>query len=119
MLTAEGQKQAAILKAEGESKAIATVFQAIHDGNPDQAAQLPVPADAPAAAPGDSNKVFVIPSEFSEAFGGIAKAFAQRARGVGSSVAVINSGPPASTPTGQPPTRRSRANVSRRCSTPS
>jgi regulator of protease activity HflC (stomatin/prohibitin superfamily) len=77
VLTAEGQKQAAILKAEGESKAIATVFQAIHDGNPDpkllsyQYLQM-----LPQLAQGDANKVFVIPSEFAEAFGGITKAFA-------------------------------------------
>ena len=31
----------------------------------------------PQLAQGDANKVFVIPSEFSEAFGGIAKAFAE------------------------------------------
>src|SRR6476646_7580748 len=76
VLSAEGQKQAAILRAEGESKAIATVFQAIHDGNPDpkllsyQYLQM-----LPQLAQGDANKVFVIPSEFAEAFGGITKAF--------------------------------------------
>jgi regulator of protease activity HflC (stomatin/prohibitin superfamily) len=76
VLSAEGQKQAAILRAEGESKAIATVFQAIHDGKPDgrllsyQYLQM-----LPQLAQGDANKVFVIPSEFTEAFGGISKAF--------------------------------------------
>ena len=35
MLTAEGEKQAAILRAQGEAEAIATVFTAIHDGKPD------------------------------------------------------------------------------------
>src|SRR5579863_4960467 len=35
ILTAEGEKQAAILLAEGEAQAIATVFDAIHAGNPD------------------------------------------------------------------------------------
>ena len=33
---AEGARTSAILRAEGESKAIETVFQAIHDGAPDQ-----------------------------------------------------------------------------------
>src|SRR5213082_3291618 len=35
VLRAEGQRQATILQAEGEAKAIGTVFQAIHEGNPD------------------------------------------------------------------------------------
>src|SRR5690348_11388949 len=36
VLRAEGQRQATILQAEGEAKAIGTVFQAIHEGNPDR-----------------------------------------------------------------------------------
>jgi regulator of protease activity HflC (stomatin/prohibitin superfamily) len=77
VLTAEGQRQAAILRAEGEAKAIETVFLAIHEGRPDpellsyQYLQM-----LPRLAQGDANKVFVIPSEFAEAFGGISKAFA-------------------------------------------
>jgi regulator of protease activity HflC (stomatin/prohibitin superfamily) len=80
VLSAEGAKQAAILRAEGEAKAINTVFQAIHAGDPDpkllsyQYLQM-----LPQLARGDANKVFVIPSEFAEAFGGISKAFAARA----------------------------------------
>jgi regulator of protease activity HflC (stomatin/prohibitin superfamily) len=35
ILRAEGQKQAAILEAEGRAQAIATVYSAIHAGNPD------------------------------------------------------------------------------------
>ena len=35
VLTAEGAKQAAILRAEGDAQAIATVFNAIHAGDPD------------------------------------------------------------------------------------
>jgi len=79
VLKAEGAKQAAILRAEGEAKAIATVFEAIHTGKPDpellsyQYLQM-----LPQLAQGDANKVFVIPSEFAQAFGGIAKAFADR-----------------------------------------
>jgi len=76
VLTAEGERQAAILRAEGEAKAIETVFQAIHDGKPDpkllsyQYLQM-----LPQLAKGDANKVFVIPSEFSQAVGGIGEAF--------------------------------------------
>jgi regulator of protease activity HflC (stomatin/prohibitin superfamily) len=76
VLNAEGAKQSAILKAEGEAQAIATVFGAIHAGNPDpkllsyQYLQM-----LPQLAQGDANKVFVIPSEFSSAFGGLGRAF--------------------------------------------
>ena len=76
VLTAEGEKQAAILRAEGEAQAISTVFEAIHNGKPDprllsyQYLQM-----LPQLAKGDANKVFVIPSEFSQAVGGIGEAF--------------------------------------------
>jgi regulator of protease activity HflC (stomatin/prohibitin superfamily) len=90
ILTAEGQKQAAVLQAEGEqqaqvlradgqAKAIATVFAAIHDGKVDrellsyQYLQM-----LPQLAQGDANKVFVIPSEFADAFSGIGRALAPR-----------------------------------------
>ena len=35
ILRAEGDKQSAILRAEGQAQAIGTVFQAIHDNDPD------------------------------------------------------------------------------------
>jgi regulator of protease activity HflC (stomatin/prohibitin superfamily) len=76
VLSAEGQRQAAILRAEGEAKAISTVFSAIHEGNPDrQLLSYQYLQMLPQLAQGDSNKVFVIPSEFTDAFGGIARAF--------------------------------------------
>jgi regulator of protease activity HflC (stomatin/prohibitin superfamily) len=74
VLRAEGAKTAAILRAEGESKAIQTVFQAIHEGRPDrellsyQYLQM-----LPQLAQGEANKIFVIPSEFSQALGGLAE----------------------------------------------
>ena len=74
VLRAEGQKQAAILKAEGEAKAINTVFDAIHAGRPDaellsyQYLQM-----LPQLAQGSANKVFVIPSEYSQAISGLAR----------------------------------------------
>ena len=77
VLSAEGQKQAAILRAEGEAQAIGTVFEAIHDGNPDQQLlSYQYLQMLPRLAQGDANKVFVIPSEFADAFGGIGRAFA-------------------------------------------
>jgi regulator of protease activity HflC (stomatin/prohibitin superfamily) len=76
VLKAEGARTAAILRAEGESKAIETVFQAIHDGRPDpsllsyQYLQM-----LPQLAQGEANKIWVIPSEFSQALGGLANRF--------------------------------------------
>jgi regulator of protease activity HflC (stomatin/prohibitin superfamily) len=85
VLQAEGQRQAAILRAEGEAKAIATVFEAIHEGKPDQQLlSYQYLQMLPRLAQGDSNKVFVIPSQFSEAFGGIARAFSDRTPGANS-----------------------------------
>ena len=78
ILTAEGERQAAILRAEGEAQAIATVFEAIHAADPDpkllsyQYLQM-----LPKLASGDANKVFVIPSEFSQAAGNLGRFFAQ------------------------------------------
>src|SRR5437879_8294148 len=82
VLTAEGERQAAILRAEGEAKAIDTVFSAIHAGRPTRELlsyeylQL-----LPQLAQGDAKQVFVVPSEFAEAFGGIGEALARRAEG--------------------------------------
>jgi regulator of protease activity HflC (stomatin/prohibitin superfamily) len=76
VLKAEGARTAAILRAEGESKAIETVFQAIHDGRPDpsllsyQYLQM-----LPQLAQGEANKIWVIPSEFSQALGNLANRF--------------------------------------------
>ncbi|HWD70631.1 MAG TPA: SPFH domain-containing protein [Solirubrobacteraceae bacterium] len=94
VLTAEGEKQAAILRAEGEAQAIATVFNAIHAGNPDpkllsyQYLQM-----LPRLAQGDANKVFVIPSEFSQAVSGLGSMF------TGAAGAADSSERPSITPT--------------------
>src|SRR5256714_5073617 len=70
ILRAEGQRQAAILQAEGQAKAIDTVFKAIHEGDPDpkllayQYLQM-----LPQIAQGDSNKMWIIPSELTQALG--------------------------------------------------
>jgi len=73
ILRAEGARQATILAAEGQAKAIATVFQAIHDGKPDaellayQYLQV-----LPQIANGEANKVWIIPNEVQQALGKIA-----------------------------------------------
>src|ERR687889_114949 len=75
VLRAEGAKESAILRSEGESKAIDTVFQAIHEGDPDpkllsyQYLQM-----LPQLAQGDANKIWVIPSEFTQALGNLSGA---------------------------------------------
>src|SRR5216684_1811887 len=70
ILKAEGARQAMILEAEGQSKAIGTVFQAIHDGKPDAALlAYQYLQMLPQIAQGESNKVWIIPSELSQALG--------------------------------------------------
>ena len=72
ILRAEGQRQAVILGAEGQAKAIDTVFTAIHDGKPDpQLLAYQYLQMLPQIAQGDSNKVWIIPSEFQQAIGKI------------------------------------------------
>ncbi len=81
VLTAEGARQAAILRAEGEAKAIDTVFKAIHEGKPNrELLSYEYLQMLPQLAEGDANKVFVVPSEFAQAFGGIGEALARAAR---------------------------------------
>jgi regulator of protease activity HflC (stomatin/prohibitin superfamily) len=83
ILTAEGEKQSAILRAEGQresqrlyaegqAKAIETVFSAIHEGDPDpkllayQYLQM-----LPQIAQGEANKLWIVPSEITNALGSI------------------------------------------------
>ncbi len=80
VLKAEGARQAAILRAEGEAKAIATVFEAIHKGDADQKLlSYQYLQMLPQLAQGEANKVFVIPSEFTQAFAGIGDALGKNA----------------------------------------
>jgi len=68
ILRAEGDRQAQIVRAEGQAKAIETVFGAIHAGDADpkvlayQYLQM-----LPQIARGESNKLWLIPSEYSHA----------------------------------------------------
>ncbi|MHB8470104.1 MAG: SPFH domain-containing protein [Gaiellaceae bacterium] len=75
ILRAQGQREAVILAAEGQAKAIGTVFQAIHDGNPDpQLLAYQYLQTLPQIAQGESNKLWIIPSEFQQAIGRIGNA---------------------------------------------
>jgi regulator of protease activity HflC (stomatin/prohibitin superfamily) len=68
ILRAEGERESRILKAEGESKAIQTVFQAIHEGDADpKLLAYQYLQTLPQIAQGDSNKIWIIPSEVSQA----------------------------------------------------
>jgi regulator of protease activity HflC (stomatin/prohibitin superfamily) len=72
ILRAEGQREAAILEAEGQAKAIDTVFRAIHEGDADpkllayQYLQM-----LPLIAQGQANKMWIIPTELTQALGRI------------------------------------------------
>ena len=79
MLTAEGERQAAILRAEGEAKAIDTVFTAIHEGKPDsELLSYEYLQMLPQLAEGTGNTVFVVPAELAQALGGIGEALKGR-----------------------------------------
>jgi regulator of protease activity HflC (stomatin/prohibitin superfamily) len=79
ILRAQGQREAAILQAEGQAKAIDTVFRAIHEGDADpkllayQYLQV-----LPQIAQGESNKVWIIPSEVTRALGQLTDALPRR-----------------------------------------
>ena len=84
ILRAEGQREAQVLQAEGQSKAIETVFDAIHRGDADpkllayQYLQM-----LPQIAQGDANKIWIIPSEFTEALGQLRTAIGPASRDEG------------------------------------
>jgi regulator of protease activity HflC (stomatin/prohibitin superfamily) len=70
ILRAEGEKQAAILGAQGQAQAIDTVFRAIHEGNPDpQLLAYQYLQMLPQIAKGEANKMWIIPSELTQALG--------------------------------------------------
>jgi regulator of protease activity HflC (stomatin/prohibitin superfamily) len=75
ILKAEGHKQATVLEAEGQAKAIETVFSAIHEGKPDaELLAYQYLQTLPLIAQGESNKVWIIPSELQSAVGRVAGA---------------------------------------------
>ncbi|MDQ0612890.1 regulator of protease activity HflC (stomatin/prohibitin superfamily) [Microbacterium sp. W4I4] len=79
ILKAEGDKQAAVLRAQGEAEAIQNVFASIHEGRPDdkllayQYLQM-----LPKISESASSKLWIIPSELTEALKGIGTAFTPR-----------------------------------------
>jgi len=95
VLKAEGARQAAILRAEGEAKAIDTVFRAIHAGDPDpkllsyQYLQM-----LPELAKGQANKIWVIPSEFTQALSGLSGAMGRLGESAGGAATPPPAAPP-------------------------
>jgi regulator of protease activity HflC (stomatin/prohibitin superfamily) len=72
ILRAEGQRQSEILHAEGQSKAIEQVFDAIHRGDADpKLLAYQYLQTLPQIAQGESNKVWIIPSEVTQALANI------------------------------------------------
>jgi regulator of protease activity HflC (stomatin/prohibitin superfamily) len=75
ILRAQADREAQILRAQGEGQAIQTVFQAIHDGQPDQSLlAYQYLQMLPKIAAGDANKVWVVPSEIGRALEGLGSA---------------------------------------------
>jgi regulator of protease activity HflC (stomatin/prohibitin superfamily) len=78
ILRAQADREAAILRAQGEGQAIQTVFQAIHDGQPDQSLlAYQYLQMMPKIAAGDANKVWIVPSEFGKALEGLGSTMSQ------------------------------------------
>jgi len=76
ILNAEGAKQSAILRAEGQAQAIAAVFQAVHDNDPDpKLLAYQYLQTLPQLAQGAGNTFWVIPSEVTTALRSVASAF--------------------------------------------
>jgi regulator of protease activity HflC (stomatin/prohibitin superfamily) len=70
ILRAEGLREAQILEAEGEAKAIETVFEAIHRGDADEKLlAYEYLQKLPEIADGEASKLWIVPSEFTQALG--------------------------------------------------
>ncbi|HIY65310.1 MAG TPA: SPFH/Band 7/PHB domain protein [Candidatus Agrococcus pullicola] len=76
VLRAKGDAEAQILLAKGESEAIERVFEAIHAGDADnKLLAYQYLQTLPKLAEGESNKLWIIPSELTDALGEIGKGF--------------------------------------------
>ncbi|GAB4100054.1 SPFH domain-containing protein [Sinomonas halotolerans] len=103
ILRAEGQAKAAVLKADGEAQAIQKVFDAIHAGNPDQKLlAYQYLQTLPKIAEGDSNKLWIVPSEIGEALRGLGGAIGGLGAAPEAPAARPGSSPAAGSATGSP-----------------
>jgi regulator of protease activity HflC (stomatin/prohibitin superfamily) len=102
ILTAEGAKQSAILRAEGQAQAIAQVFQAVHDNDPDpKLLAYQYLQTLPQLAQGSGNTFWVIPSEVTSALKMVTSAFAPDPAPTTSAPSDSASGATTSTPRGK------------------
>ncbi len=70
ILRAQGRREAQILEAQGEAQAIETVFDAVHRGDADQKVlAYQYLQKLPMIAEGDASKLWIIPSELTNALG--------------------------------------------------
>ncbi|WP_341927395.1 SPFH domain-containing protein [Nocardioides psychrotolerans] len=80
ILRAQADRESSILRAQGEGQAIQTVFQAIHDGNPDQSLlAYQYLTMMPKLAEGSSNKLWIVPSEIGKALEGLGSTMSEMA----------------------------------------
>jgi regulator of protease activity HflC (stomatin/prohibitin superfamily) len=80
ILRAQADREASILRAQGEGQAIQTVFQAIHDGQPDQSLlAYQYLQMMPKIAEGNANKVWIVPSEIGRALEGLGSTMSEMA----------------------------------------
>jgi regulator of protease activity HflC (stomatin/prohibitin superfamily) len=85
ILRAEGTAQAAVLNADGEAKAIVRVVEAIREAKPDSNVLAYRYLQAlPEIAAGDSNKIWMLPTELSGPIAHLAEALRPDNRNSGS-----------------------------------
>ncbi|WP_375384421.1 SPFH domain-containing protein [uncultured Microbacterium sp.] len=95
ILRAEGDKAAAVLRAQGEAEAIQTVFSAIHAGDPDEKLlAYQYLQTLPKIAESASSKLWIIPSELTEALKNVANGFVGTGKGPLAPPAAPRSVPP-------------------------
>jgi len=106
ILRAEGSAQARVLEAQGQAQAIQQVFDAIHRGKPTQRLlayqYLQV---LPQLARGDANKMWIIPSELTDALRGVSSALGGNATGAALEEEWVE---PAPAPAAAPPIQRAK-----------
>ena len=76
LATEDADATAQATRARGQAQAIATVFQAIHEGNPDQRLLAYKYLEMlPEIAQGGANKLWIVPSELGKALEGLGSLF--------------------------------------------